>query len=807
MPNCEKCGLDKTCLHPNLKPEGPIETAEILIVGEAPGSDEDMLQRPLIGESGQILRKALVLAGIEIPIEYTNIIDTPIVQYVILHNVLACRPPHNATPTGKQIDYCFDQVTELIGKMPHLKLIVPTGNVALRAFIGKQGITSLSGKEMEWNGFKLMPLIHPASILYAKNRSKLDEFNAHIGRIPAILNNSLVTNNFGKWSKINNLQEWKELKQILYGAGYFIYDLETTGLNPFWNNQTIKMISFSVDDYEAFALVFDRWTNKEWTEIFNDLRELFEDDHIGKIGQNIKFDNLWLRAILDINVKGVIGDTKLSQYTLYPNRSNHLKDMAWEIGLGGYEKGLEDALKNASISIQDAPTDTVLIQYGCMDSIVTHRIFNIHRKLFMNEPKLYKGYKDLLVPVSSVLSTMEYNGIRANPPRLHISSTKTDIIIGDVLQKIKQYPTIEKFEHKNKAEFNPNSHVQLREIFFGEKYENLDSIKKTKKKKQPSTDKDVLEYYKDTNALAGLLYTYSQYNAMQKFCASIKENLTPDNRIHTTYWLTTTISGRSSSTDPNLQNLPKGIKDLAGLRKIFVADKDFILAELDFSQMELRCMAEEAQDDVLRDAVLSGDVHRATAAAVLNKAPELVTEDERRNIGKTMVFQVLYGATEHGVARVMKCDIVTAISYLHKFFEKYYKTKQWMDETTEFVKENGYVTIRSGFKKYFPNYQNLSDHEIRSAMNAPIQGLAGHILFMALIGVNKFLETNGFKTFISLEIHDSIVMNIHKTELDIIPEISNIMEICHLKYMPDFKVPMKVDIKVGDSLGELVDYK
>lgn len=805
MPDCESCKLNLTCLHPNLKPEGPIETAEILIIAEAPGQDEDMLQRPLIGESGQILRRALVAAGIEAFAEYTNIIDTPVVKNVVLHNVCACRPPYNATPTSKQTDCCFDQVRDLINRMHNLKLIVPAGNVALRAFIGRQGITSLSGQELIWEKFKLMPLIHPASILYAKNRNKLDEFTAHVARIPAILNNSLMTNDFGKWYRINNLQEWKECLRKIYEKGYFIYDLETTGLNPFWDDQTIKMVSFSVNDYEAFALVFKNWNGElwewnefEWDEILHDIKELFENENIGKIAQNGKFDQLWLNAILKIDVRGVIGDTKLSQYTLYPNLSNHLKDMAWEIGLGGYEKKL-------SVAVQDASGDE-LVEYGSKDSIVTHRIFNLHQKVFIREPELYRCYNDLLVPVSSVLSTMEYNGIRINPPRLQIANNKTALIIGDVLKDIKQYPTIEKYEHKNKIEFNPNSHVQLREIFFGEKYENLDSIKKTKKKKQPSTDKDVLEYYKDTNALANLLFTYSQYNAMQKFCASIKENVTPDNRIHTTYWLTETGSGRSSSRDPNLQNLAKGKKDLVGLRKIFIADKDFILTEFDFSQIQLRCMAEEAQDGALRDAVLSGDVHRATAAIVLKKLMELVTEDERRNIGKVMNFQIIFGATEYGVAKVMKCDLITARLYLHNFFEKYYKTKEWMDKTTEFVKENGYVIVRPGFKKYFPNYQNLSDHEIRSAINIPIQGLDANISFMALIGVQEFLEFNKLKSFLSLEIHDSIVANIHKTEMAILPEIKNIMETYFLKLI-EFTMPILVDIKVGESLGTMSDFK
>jgi DNA polymerase-1 len=217
-------------------------------------------------------------------------------------------------------------------------------------------------------------------------------------------------------------------------------------------------------------------------------------------------------------------------------------------------------------------------------------------------------------------------------------------------------------------------------------------------------------------------------------------------------------------------------------------------------------MAEEAQDDALRDAVLSADVHTATAATCLNKDPKDVTPDERRNIGKVMNFQIIYGATEHGIAKVMKCDLMKAMAYQHNFFAKYHKTKEWMDKTTESVKEKGYVTIRSGFRKYFPGHPYLSDHDIRSAINLPIQGLAGHILFWALIGCQAFLDANQCKSFLSLEIHDSIVANIHKTEMAILPELKQIMETYFLKFIT-FKIPIEVDVKMGESLGTLKDYK
>lgn len=814
MSDCDKCKLNLTCLHPDLRPEGPIATAEILIVAEAPGEWEDILERPLIGDSGQILRRALCLAGIEVPYEIQDIKDTPFVKNVVLHNVCTCRPQNNATPTGVQTKCCFDKTLDLIEKMPNLKLIVPVGNIALRAFTGKQGITGVSGTEMEWDSYKMMPLIHPASYLHAKDRKNIKVFYDHVARIPAILQENLVTSDFGIYITVDSIDKWREFKRTLKDSKYFIYDIETTGLNPFKENQDIKLITFSVKYKEAWALPLDIWDDAQYIEIISDLKEIFEDSTIGKIGQNIKYDNLWMRAILNIYIEGTIGDTKLSQYILHPNDSNHLKDMAWaHTGCGGYEK-------NLSVDVQDA-VGQELWTYGCTDSDICHRIFLKHQEEFKLEPKLFNAYSNLLVPTQIALTDMEYNGIRINPARLNAAYVKSHKILKESLEEILNYPTVKKYTKKNKAEFNPNSHNQIQKVLFGEEYEGLKPIKLTGKKRMPSTDKTVFEFYKDINGLAALFNTYSQYKAMDKTFKEILGNLTTDHRIHTTYWITETKSGRSSSRDPNLQNIPKGDKDLTGIRRAFIADPDFYLVEFDFNQHELRCMAEEADDDALRKALLS-DVHAATTASILGISIDQVTEEQRRLIGKTFNFGLIYGMTIFGIIKKMKLvekyqkqdKSLTfkqakflaekeAQIYLDKFFGIYSKTKQWMDNISESVKENRYVWIRSGFKKYFPPEIKLTDHEIRSAINIPIQGLAGHILFYALIGVNKFLKFNKFKSKLLLEVHDSIVAGIHKDELEIIPEIKHIMKNFFKKYIPNFKTPIEVDVKIGESWGNM----
>ncbi len=818
-PECEKCELDKTCIHPYMQPEGPIETVEILFVAEAPGEQEDLLHRPLVGESGQILRRALIKAKLEDPYDLnpsTNYAQTPLVKNVVLYNVCVCRPVGNDTPTGVQIKCCFDNTLDLIKRMPRLKLIVPVGNIALRAFTSKQGITSVSGKEMKWEGYKMMPLLHPASFLYAKNRSKIKIFYDHVARIPVILQDNLVTDDAGKYVTIETIQAWRELKAKLLQQPEFTYDIETTGRNPFEDGFRIKLITFNFVYKEVWALpVWDQiagecWNDLTHSEIINDLKEIFENEDIGKIGHNVKYDNMCMRVVYDIQVAGTIGDTKLSQYILHPQDSDNLKDMSWSYsGLGSYEKNLSVATQDASLK--------ELIPYGCRDADLTGRISSIHKKEFGNNPILFSTYRNLFVPVQVVLSNMEYNGIRINPPRLNDSYTKTKKILDKTIEDITNYPSVTKYIKKYKKEFNIDSDPQIRMVLFGSEYEKLTPIKMTSKLRVPSTDKTVFEHFADKNPLAALLSIYSKYTAVMKTINEIKANLTPDNRIHTSYWITSTFSGRSSSSNPNLQNLPKGDNDPVLIRKAFIADDDYYLVEFDFNQHELRCMAEEADDDAMRKACISGDVHRATTANLLGIRPEDVTDDQRRNIGKVFNFGLIYGMTVYGIAKKMKLvDKIMikdrSLSFrqakwlaekeaqilLDKFFEVYFKIKQWMDKTSQFVIDNRYVTMRSGLVKYFPSDIKLTDHELRSAINTPIQGLAGHILFYALIGVDKFVTFNKLLSKLLLEVHDSIVMGIHKSELEIIPEIKHIMTHSFKKFI-EFKTPLAVDAKIGEN--------
>jgi len=774
------CGVDCTLCDGVKTPFMPMSgniNAPLLFVGEAPGADEDEGGIQFIGRAGKLLREAL---------DKFHITD------FAMDNVCACRPPNNRLPAKEEIAACIPRLMNNIMKMPNLKLVVPLGNVALIALTGQKNITKLSGKLMPYSdGIQILPIIHPSYFL--RNQHESRTFFDHIGRIPNAITGSLTSvDDFGNYIIIDSLEKWQELVTKIRKYKMFSYDLETNGLNIFESGFWIKCIAFSVEPYEAWILPMDERAPSFWDMVMADMHLIFPSKRIGKCGHNIKFDNLCMKAILNIQVNGTVWDTSTVAYLLNENESHGLKELAWKYTkVGGYEQALSDRV--------DRVTGSELYRYCGIDADVTERIRRIQIPQMEAEPELYKTYNNLIIPVTDVLTQMEFKGIRIDPVQLDMCLERADRYIRELVGEIREHPAVEDYERDNEVEFNPNSHVQLRDVLF--KYEGLKPLRVTDKTKVPSTDRETLDTLAAESHLCKLLSDYSLYSAIKsKTLGELYNYKTLDNRIHTQFYVDSTVTGRTSSRNPNLQNVPKGKKDVIEIRRVFIPDDDFILCEADMNQHELRIMAEEAQDYALMDA-LNGDVHRATASAVFGKPPELVTDSDRQ-IGKTINFSLIYRISGYGLARRLGCDEQTADKYIARFFDRYFKTLEWIQRTEAFVKKNGYIKSRTGRYRRFPVWDELNDRLIREAVNMPIQSLAGDVLLYALIGVDNFLKAAGLKSFIILEIHDSIVLNIHKLELNILPTIKEVMATFFKKFIP-FESNLKADIKCGPNWLDL----
>lgn len=761
--------------------------ATIFILGEAPGKDEDDCGIPFVGKTGRLLRDALNRYHV------TNF---------AVANTCRCRPPNNRPPTKEEVEACMNYTWEDIEGMPNLKLVVAVGNVALRALTGKQQITKVSGEEWEFpliigdtpHSVKLMPLMHPSYVLQSQDK-ELDRFYDHVGRIPQIVAGGLSTEeDFGEYIVIQTMEQFLKLILHLQSKKMFAYDIETTGLNPRDPNSLIKCIQFSAELKRAYVLPLapGPWTSAEYTYIVDNLKKLFEYRRIGKIGQNIKFDNLWMKTILGIDVKGTIWDTKIAEYLLYGKGSTGLKEMAWKYSkMGGYEKKLSNSPEKVD--------GEELWRYGGIDADLTFRIFKKQRGPMKKDVGVEHLYKTLLIPVIDPLMSMEYNGIRVDVDRVKDSSKKCEELIEDLKRQMMALDEVKEFEQAEETEFNPNSHKQVAYILF--KICGLEPMKKTEKGND-STDKEVLERYASSSKLAALLTDYSAYEQMRKTFLSELLSNERGGRIHTTLWLTETTTGRTSSKKPNMQNMPKGDKDILELRKCFIADPGFVLCEADMNQHELRVMAEIANDQAMKDA-LSEDIHKATASAIFGVKLEAVTSDQRRE-AKTVNFGIIYGLTPYGLSQQLKIDEKKAELWIFRFFEKYFKTRKYMEEIVAFCRKYGYVEALSGRRRYFPSYEEFDISKTKEAINFPIQATASDILLYNAIGIDRLLR--GRKSFLVLEVHDSLLFNLHKSEFSLIDDIREIMCNYSKQFMP-FTSPLKVDVKIGENWGEMEDYK
>jgi uracil-DNA glycosylase family 4 len=605
------CKLSSGCRRPFIQMEGNPATARVLFVGEAPGESEDRMGLNFVGDAGKLLRETLQTHKIE--------------DYCIT-NAVRCRPPKNRTPSAREVQACKQLLKADIASIPNLELIVPLGNVALGSLLRNKSITKLSGKLMDGpDGHKYLPILHPAYVL--RNRNELKTFEEHIGRIHQAMTGSLLDpSDFGAYSVIDTVTKWESLMDRIIDKGYFVYDIETTSVNPFKDNARMRCIGFSVEEGtgEVLPLDPDIWTEEQWDKIYNDLHVIFSSKRIGKVGHNVKFDNLWMEEVLGIPVNYTIWDTKHSQFLLNENESNELKDMAWKYTkIGGYERLLE-------AEPQVAEKD-LLYTYCATDCDVTHRIFLVHQR---DLPKELRYLMDnLMLPAMNTLLKMERKGIKIDTAKLDICEKLVEVEISKHAKAIKQQKSVQDYEQAN-GEFNPNSYLQLGEILF--KYEGLQPVSYTKKTKRPSTNREVLEELAHQSPLARVLVDYSVYQSMKSKMIKELREYEHKERIHTFYLQTRAVTGRTSSKSPNMQNVTKGDKDVVGIRKVFVADPQFSLVEFDYNQHELRCMAEEAGDDTLARAITTSDVHASTAGSILGKDPSEVTSDERRTLGKCM---------------------------------------------------------------------------------------------------------------------------------------------------------------------------
>ncbi len=585
-----------------------------------------------------------------------------------------------------------------------------------------------------------------------------------------------------------------EMKEILTKSQKVSIDIETTGLDPF--NCKIVGISFSNQPFKAWYVpVGHRYLNVpeqlSISEIIPVLKLILENSSIKIYGHNIKFVYEVLRQH-KIEIKNIWFDTMVASYCLNPSRNSHsLKNLSVEFlnkSMTSIETLIEKKKKQIIISELDINS---VAKYSCQVADYTFQLADIFEPLLI-EKKLDRLFFDVEMPLIKVLIDMEQAGIKLDIEYLEKLSEEFKKEIEKIENDIYEFAG---------GNFNINSSKQLSFVLF-EKL-RLPTIRRTKT--GYSTDEDVLKTLSAQHPLPSKIL---QYRELQKLKTTYIDALLDlvdikTSRIHTSFNQTVTATGRLSSTEPNLQNIPIRTTEGKKIRRAFISEDNCVLLSADYSQIDLRVLAHVSQDATLKEAFFQNkDIHIVTACEIFGIKPEEVNQEIRR-IAKTINFGIIYGMSSYGLAQELKIDQKQAQEYIDNYFKKYSGVKKWIEETLNFARKEGYVKTLLNRIRYLPEI-NSKNVQIRSfaeriAINTPIQGTSADIIKVAMLNIHRKLNEEKLKTKMLLQIHDDLLFEVPLNELEKAKKIiKNEMETA-----VNLSIPVLVDIKFGKNWRDM----
>ncbi len=583
------------------------------------------------------------------------------------------------------------------------------------------------------------------------------------------------------YKMVDTVEGVKSLVGELQGLKEFCFDTETTGLNLFY--ERIVGISIATKPHEAIYIPF----KDEYTEI---LRPIFEDESIDKIGQNIKFDIMVMRTI-GVEVRGRLIDTMLLDYLLDAEGRHNMNAMS--IKYLNYKPIEIETLigKGAKQITMDRVDPYIVCEYAAEDADVTLRLKEVLYPQIV-EQGLESLYFDIEEPMIRVLADMEWTGVTIDSEALARYAKELNERLSGLLVSIR--------EQADEPTLNVNSPKQLGEVLFG-KMQISDKPKLTKTK-QYCTDEEYLQGFAKKHKIVDMIL---EYRGVKKLLSTYVEALpelvnTKSGHIHSSYNQAVTATGRLSSTNPNLQNIP--IRDELGrpIREAFIpSDPNRLLLSADYSQVELRLMAHLSGDESLIEAFANGeDIHAATAAKLYSKGIEEVTSDERRK-AKTANFGIIYGISAFGLSQRLDIPRSEAKAIIDGYFASYPAVKEYMERAINEAKESGYVTTLFGRRRYLRdiNSRNAVARGVaeRNAINAPIQGSAADIMKLAMINIWRRFKSEGIKSKIIMQVHDEVVVDMLLSEEGLVKEII----VSEMEHAADLKVQLLTECGVGKN--------
>ena len=595
------------------------------------------------------------------------------------------------------------------------------------------------------------------------------------------------------YTTVLDMDTFAGLIKRLRSAGLFALDTETTSKNPVKAN--LVGLSFSMQPDEAFYVpcAHDYPGAPEQLELQNvlkGLKPLLEDPDIKKIGQNIKYDWLVL-ARHGVELAVVVFDTMLASYLLNPSKRAHSLDQIALDFLDHKTITYKDVAGKTSASFARVPVEKAA-PYACEDADITLAAYKVLKKL-LEDADLKGLLAEVEMPLVAVLMRMEKTGICVDKERLRGLSKTFEDQLAELEQRIYAIAG---------EEFNIRSSQQLGRILF-EKLK-LPVQKKTRKKTGYSTDVDVLTVLAAQHELPDLILRHRTLAKLKStYTDALLELIHPETgRIHTSFNQTVTATGRLSSSDPNLQNIPVRTEEGLEIRRAFVPRKGWRFVSADYSQIELRILAHCSNDQILIEAFENDeDIHTRTATEVFQVFPSMINAELRRQ-AKVINFGIVYGMSAYGLSKALNISRKMAKAYIDNYFARYRGVKEFIRRAIEDARRSKQTSTLLGRIRLLPEIDSpnkaVREFAERTAINTPIQGTAADLIKVAMINVDTAFREGGFKAEMLLSVHDEIVFEVHPDELDLVKNlVKEIME-----GVWDLKVPLKVNVASGGNWAE-----
>lgn len=797
---CTKCGLCK--FRKNICNGTGNPKAKIFIIGEAPGGKEDAYAQPFVGPAGQLLRRLMIQAGLD----YRD---------VFFSNIVRCIPRDAKgeirAPSYEEMAACAAYLEEEILTVKPT-VIVPAGNTALRYIMGAKNLNITRQRGLEiWSdryNCKICPMFHPAAIL--RNPKYEGVTVQDLIRIKASSTSSTLTKiGLGTYEVADTKEKVDQLFHYLETEPEISIDIETTSLD--WMTSQIISIGFCWKERTGWCLPLLNvkkplngdptedaptrfWDDATYLDIIERLKKVAETPEKKWYTWNGKFD---LKHLLcaGISFKGSCSDGMLMHHLLDENAENlhGLKDCAWTFtDMGGYDKPVDDfftnyrKLKRQYIYLPHE----ILTLYNAADADCTFRICRKFEPMLQAQG-LTRLFKQIVMPMSDVFFQTELTGAQVDT---------------DYIEKLRVEYTAKKEELETKifdktGEFNIRSAKELRKVLYEDNGFETDRLTKAG---ELSTDKNTLaELLKEHSAstvLANLLEYKKTMTMLSTFIKGMSSHLDKNGRVHSTYKLHGTATGRSSSAEPNLQNIPRD----STIRGMFISKPGHTLIEADYGQAEFRFWAYYSQDPQMIADIASGkDIHKMTASSAFGIPIDQITKKQRQD-AKAIVFGLMYGRGVASVAEQLKITEEEAQRVVDVFFGRYPQAKRWLKDIVYFARHHGYVKNHFGRLRRLPGI-NSTDQEVRGeaerqAKNSPIQSGASDMTFIASMRIRRELEKNNLHGQLVLTVHDSVIYEVPDNEVDasvkiIKTEIERPIEGVNVKMM--------AEIKRGVRWGEL----